>query len=462
MKSPIGEVTQDENLETQKASGYMYYIIYSTVNIIITLPIRENFKKTKYLTSDAHYLQSMLRALILNVGFKNKGNEALIASTKDIIWRYIKNVEFLNMGAAKDPDNQIILQPARNPMRSPYPWLYLFECLIIKTLRRCGLQIGVPKKSKLRVLDEIDVVINSGGDQLSGEKTPGSSFLNIIYALLLDKPVVLFAESLGYYKSPINRIVSRYVFQRVKLILVREELSKQYLLGNGVDETKIHVTADPAFILPPAGKSRTEEILRMENISDIPTPIVGINPSGLISKYLNDPTKSEEHYIRSMAHTIDHLVETKGVSVILIPHVYSTKNDDRMAADKILKAVSNRNSVFQICGEYSASELKGIIGLCEIFVGARMHATIAATSLCIPTVGIAYSHKMHGIIGKTLGLEQYIIDIDKLDESILKTTIDAVWSDRTAIREHLKAVMPEVIEKAFKNGYYFSKFIESN
>lgn len=39
-----------------------------------------------------------------------------------------------------------------------------------------------------------------------------------------------------------------------------------------------------------------------------------------------------------------------------------------------------------------------------------MHATISSTSMLVPTIAIAYSHKIPGVIGEVLGNE-YIIDI---------------------------------------------------
>ena len=402
----------------------------------------------------------IMKVLILNAGVKNKGNEALVASTVMIVRKYMNNIEFMYMGSEKSQNIHIIPQLAQNLMKSPYPWFFLLKCFSVKILRRWGFKTKISKKSKLDIFTDVDVVINSGGDQLSGEKFIGSSFLNILYPIFLDKPIVLFAESLGNYKNPITKCIGKYIFKKANLILVRENLSKDYLISVGVNLNKIYVTADPAFILPSASNSRINEILDLENIQKISYPIIGINPSGSISKYLSDPNKSKEHLIRSIADTIDYLIETKGVSIILIPHVYTPESDDRDIIQKIYENVTNTQNVFKITQEYSAEELKGIISLCDIFIGARMHATIAATSLCIPTVGIAYSHKMYGIIGKTLGLEDYIIDINNLDQNTLKTTIDDVWSKKILIKKHLEQVIPEVKEKSFMNGYYFKQYIE--
>jgi len=403
-----------------------------------------------------------MKILILNVGKTNKGNEALVSSTKIIIQKYLPGVEFFNIGSEKRNDLYIFPQPAKNPIKSPYPWLYLLECMIIKILRLFGLKCNISRKSKLFVFDDSDIIINSGGDQLSGEKIVGSSFLNILYAILLNKPIVLFGESLGYYRHLVNQIVGKYVFDNAKLILVREELSKEYLLNLGIDARKIFVTADPAFILPPAPTSRIDEILHLEGIQEMSGPIVGLNPSGMIVKFLTDPKKNEEYYVQLLVDVINYLTGTKKASILLIPHVYSSGSDDRKIISKIINNMSNQERIFHISQEYSAAELKGIVGLCAMFIGARMHATIAATSLCIPTIGIAYSHKMHGIIGKSLGLERFVIDINDLTSDNLRKTIDTLWNERTEIRKHLEMRIPEIINIAYSNGQILGQCLESN
>ena len=403
-----------------------------------------------------------MKALILNFDPKNKGNEALVSSTKFVINQFEDDIKFINMGGMKDAmysQNAIIPLPAETVL-DPDAWLYLLECFVVKVLRRYGFNASLPNISRVRIYDDVDVVINSGGDYLSGEKFTLCGFLNIIYALWLGKPVVLFAESLGYYRYLLNRIVGRYVFENVNLILVREDLSKEYLLKIGIDPEKVHVTADPAFLLSPAPRSRIDEILRSENIIMTSGPVIGINPSGLISRY-RDPVKSEESYTQSMISVIDHLIETRDANVLLIPHVYTPGSDDRRIIGEIIKNVNNPQRVFQIKNEYTAAELKGIIQLCDIFIGSRMHATIAATSLYIPTVGIAYSHKMNGILGSLLDMDQYIIRINQLNDTRLIEITDLVWSNRTAIKEHLEETMPRVKEKALLNGYYFSKFLKN-
>ena len=52
---------------------------------------------------------------------------------------------------------------------------------------------------------------------------------------------------------------------------------------------------------------------------------------------------------------------------------------------------------------HTASEYKGLISNCFVFIGARTHSTIASRSSYVPTVAIAYSVKAYGILKDIFG-----------------------------------------------------------
>jgi len=405
----------------------------------------------------------MTKMLILNVGWSNKGNCALVNSTIETIERFIPDVQFTLMGTETDQSElQIKKQVAFVPLKSPYPWLYIFKSYFIYILKRLGMHIPISKNSRLFEYYNTDIVINSGGDQTSGEHGFGlGTFMNILYAVLLDKPVVLYGESLGYFRNPLFNSIAKFVFNRTKLILVRENLSKKYLDDNRITKPKIYVTADPAFLLKASPQSRVFEILYAEGIGEIQKPFIGINPSGLISKFREEGQKAEKDIASIIAKVIDNLAENLKATMILIPHVYTSGVDDRIAIDHIFCEVKSKSKVKIIKNEYTPQELKGIIGQCDLFIGARMHATIAATSMLVPTVGIAYSHKMHGIIGEMLGQEKYVLDIKGLDYESLISTINDAWENRGKIRKELEVKIPMVKEKAMLNGKFVKELLDS-
>ena len=153
-----------------------------------------------------------------------------------------------------------------------------------------------------------------------------------------------------------------------------------------------------------------------------------------------------------MSKVVDNLIENLDANILMVPHVYTSGSDDRLSIKNILKDVKHKSNVYIVENEYTAQELKGIIGRCDLFIGMRMHSTIASTSMLVPTVGIAYSHKMHGIIGNMLGQNKYIVDINNFGYDQLISTIYECWDNRDIIKKELEIKIPQVKEKALFNG----------
>ena len=413
----------------------------------------------------------MTKMLILNAERTNKGTLALVYSTMETIKKVIPNAEFYFMGPYKVDHNELRIKKQvgwglsiKKPHYTIVSLLYLFKCVCIYIFRKFGIHIPISKNSRLFDYYDSNIVINSGGDTLSGEGGIGSlgSFINILYAILLNKPVVLYGESIGYYNNPVVNSIAKFVFDRTKLIIVREDLSKRYLDDNNINNPKVYITTDSAFLLDQASQSHVFEILSEEGINEVQTPVIGINLSGLISRFRGKKhQKAEKELADIMARVIDNLVENLNATIIMIPHVYTPKVDDRIAINRIFQNAKNKSKVKTIKNEYTPQELKGIIGQCDLFIGARMHATIASTSMLVPTVGIAYSHKMHGIIGEMLGQEKYVIDIKELDYESLISTINDAWENREKIRKELEVKIPQVKEKAMLNGKLVKELVDS-
>ena len=165
-----------------------------------------------------------------------------------------------------------------------------------------------------------------------------------------------------------------------------------------------------------------------------------------------------------MARTVDYLIDTLNATIVFIPHVTERwGNDDRTVADDICKIVIHKQKIVSIKNEYTAEEIKGIIGQCDLFIGARMHATIASTSMCVPTVAIAYSHKTHGIIGEMLGYNNYVLDVRNrsFDYDVLVSTTNDVWNNRLKIRKELELKMKHIKQRALLNSKLVKALIET-
>ena len=343
----------------------------------------------------------------------------------------------------------------------------LFRCAIWAMLHNFGLNVNRSLcGKKLQEYYDADIVLNTGGDVLTEDYGfPFSHFVNLLFAILLDKPVVICAESLGPYKKNLSKLIAKFIFNRTKLITLREERSLRHLQEIGVNKPPIYVTADVAFTLEPASDQRIKEILIKEGIDEY-RPLIGISVSRIISNYgfpeLKNRKDKYNEYVKLTSKVIDYLVDILNATIVFVPHVIGPgDNGDRIVADDICKLIKNKDKIVSIKEEYTPEELKGIIGQCDLFIGARMHATIASTSMLVPTVAIAYSDKTHGIIGKMLGYEPYVLDAKDLSYDKLISKINDAWENREEIKKDLNVKIKTIKERALLNGKLVKEVVDS-
>ena len=126
-------------------------------------------------------------------------------------------------------------------------------------------------------------------------------------------------------------------------------------------------------------------------------PLVGIALSRLLGHRFRP--RDPDQFEALIATVADYLIEQKGVTVILVSHVLGPgeERDDRVMARSVYRKLENKTGARLLDGDYRPEELKGVIGRCQLFLGLRMHANIAALAMGVPTFAIAYSRKTHGI-----------------------------------------------------------------
>ena len=319
--------------------------------------------------------------------------------------------------------------------------------------------------------------------------------MDLLLGVFLKKPVIIWAQSLGPFRSKLTARLARFVLNRVALITVREEISLSHLQQLGVSVPPIYVTADSAFLLQPATEEKAKEILSKAGIDGSDRSLIGmtIGWSNRISEtnttwYLR-PMKSVfrassmilpksmlefarrqiGHFgrldiasypkVREAAQIVDYLVEKLDATVVLVPHDYNPGADDRILLGEILQSVKQRNRVRLLTGDYSAPEIKAVIGQCDLFIGGKMHSSIAATSMCVPTVAIQYNHKFYGIM-RLLGQEEYVCD--KLIAEEVEARVDQAWAGRERIRGELEANIGIVKQRARYNAELVADLLNSD
>lgn len=226
-----------------------------------------------------------------------------------------------------------------------------------------------------------------------------------------------------------------------KLIIARESITYNALLGAGIDRNKLRLFPDPAFTL------ETEEVILPKEFEEGNT--VGLN----ISPMVLNLEKKDGVLLNSYRDLVKHIIDATDMQIAFIPHVVWDRNDDRIPLRKLYEEFKDTGRVC-IIEDDNCKRLKGYISKCSLFIGARTHATIAAYSSYVPTLVIGYSVKSKGIATDLFGTyDRFVLPVQELEESAqLLERFEWLRVKSDDIKEHLKLVIPEYIENARKNA----------
>lgn len=253
---------------------------------------------------------------------------------------------------------------------------------------------------------------------------------------LTGKPFVLLPQTYGPFRTRLGRYLARDILKRADCIFSRDRKGLAVVSELAAASDRPRLCPDVAFILD-ADRPHTQQTMQIEQAQSDGRSIVGINISGLLyhGGYSGDNMFGLACDYRSLIHSLLSSCCLRFDLVLLVPHVLPVAEhgieDDHAAASLVMEQLppSERKKTLLLDPVYNQNETKYLIGLCAFFIGSRMHATIAALSQGIPTIGLAYSDKFAGVFD-TVGVGACVIDLRQNDEQHSLQKIDAIALER--------------------------------
>ena len=358
--------------------------------------------------------------------------------------------------------------------------------------------LGNPAAERMRHAD--GVLDITGGDSftdLYGRRRFDTSAAVKRLVLRLGRRLILLPQTYGPYRDPRHREIAAEICRQATLAWARDERSfamLRDLAGDAFDPTRHLSGVDVAFALEarrPASTCSGHIMARLvdrevrdregacsqaadvvavsacrpvSGVAPRQREIIGLNVSGLI---WHDPAAMRVRYgfradyravVLGFLRRI--LLETDA-DVLLVPHVLTPPGhyeSDPGANEAVLDALRNDadrrvaraadERVAAVPSRYDhPAEMKWIISRCDWFCGMRMHACIAALSSGVPTAGVAYSAKTQGVF-ETCGVGDAVVDPRALDTATAVEALFAVWAERAAFGERVRAVVDVVCRQA--------------
>lgn len=394
--------------------------------------------------------------LIGHAGFYNRGCEAIVRGTIEIIKHYIPNSEITLCSYRADEDTIIarekdikidtIVPAMRGAKKRSLAWLW-------QTFNRRILSFNMPLHDYLHLSSyrEHDAVVSIGGDNFTDDYGMADVFFSsMIYAKKAGAKTVIWAGSIGPFKDKKAAQTRAKIMTGIDLITVREDLTVKYLQSLGVTDN-VRRIADPAFLVPCSKPSNPSFEFCKSNLT------VGIGMSSLISRYGIKP----DAYIRAFADFICYLWKSLDACVVLVPHVIG-KNpavNDIATCNKVQALLPTSCPIMILNENYDACEMKYCISQCDSFIGARTHSTIASLSMGIPTISIGYSSKAWGINKQLLSTDGFVIPINEVSCSRLITSFNKLQGKKDEVKRQLHDRLPSIRSLAMKGGEYLVEIL---
>lgn len=324
-------------------------------------------------------------------------------------------------------------------------------CRYFPTLR----QRLAPNESTLGVLLRGDLFCDiTGGDSFSdiyGFKRFRRSLLRKYICQMTGKPFILLPQTYGPFTSKLSGVLASRVLNNASMIYARDRQGVGIVWELIGPAAPVKLCPDVAFILN-AYRPDTALVRQLEAFRAAGTKLLGLNISGLL--HSGGYTQANMFglacdYPALIKDLLNMFCKMPDWQVVLVPHVLPMADyaveDDLVAAENALAELSPelQTRVLVLERGYDQNETKYCIGLCDFFIGSRMHATIAALSQGIPSIGLAYSPKFAGVF-ETAGMADCVLDLRTMNMRQVIQEVRSIFANRKAISEVLSRTIPQV------------------
>lgn len=306
----------------------------------------------------------------------NKGCEALTFSFVNMLTDIygddieITNYSYSELGLIPELYPEINFFIRRPHIKSPLDWFRL--------------------KKHMSELDVIfDVTFGDGFSDIYGKKWNITTDILKQIALWSKTPLVLLPQTYGPYKNKLLRNWAVQIVKNATLAFSRDTQSSEEMRIYGCD--KVIPATDLAFALP---YNKNLYAIGKDKFN------VGMNVSSLLWDGGHN-IKLKTDYKEYCRKIISHLALQPDVEIHLIPHVIDTQHYEALENDSRVCQLLHDEFPFTILAPNFATpvEAKSYISNMNLFIGARMHATIGAMSSGVPVIPFSYSKKFEGLFG---------------------------------------------------------------
>lgn len=339
-------------------------------------------------------INEMNSILLIGIsGVYNLGCEAIIRGTVYILKSINPNIRITYASYNYGEDVKSLSGCEVNVVERPRKRKWSFKNISRKLLSFVGIDL-ILDFDDISIISGYDAVFSVGGDIYTLNRD-GSYCKGLISFAdkCIDRgiPYILWGCSVGPFESnpQIKNIFVRHL-KRIHLIVAREYSTIHYLKTLGIS-ANVCFAPDPAFFVSDSGPVYEKK--------QIPIKTIGINLSPLSGLHYYNSVSEAVLFQKSVIENL--LLNNSEISILLIPHVFSTdlNDNDYFYLKKIRDQMSDslKDRITLVEPGYGFVSMKFFLRKCDVLVSARMHCSINAITVGTPAIFLSYSEKSKGM-----------------------------------------------------------------
>ncbi|MEM1116389.1 MAG: polysaccharide pyruvyl transferase family protein [Bacteroidota bacterium] len=244
----------------------------------------------------------------------------------------------------------------------------------------------------------------------------------------------------------------REVLGAVDVVTVRDELSADRLRALGLTR-EIAVTADPVVPLATSWRSRRETADRLR---------VVVAPRALYTaaSEVTHPARFEA-LLGAFAEVLDHLQEAHDARVTCIALRTRPGDDDREVCREIAARMQGGSRVEIVDDEDPTThDILGRLCHADLQIGMRLHATVMAVGLGVPSLAVAYMPKVRGFMA-SLGQQAFCAAPEAATGAWMIDRAEAALAERDRLGAALQRHTDRMAAAYAENGTFLDRLVEA-
>lgn len=324
----------------------------------------------------------------------------------------------------------------------------------------------------IKALLECEYVIDVSGDMWgdNAEHVGHQRFLvdclKMKAAQILKRKTILYAVTPGPFSKADENAIAKDVFEKFDLVLVREKVSLKNLQKWGYSTKNVKWAPCPSFLFEPNAAYSSKWTQEIERKHAEGEKVIGFTFGGFnmpVGPY--DMWPRDEKQYEVFLQLIEHIVHNLHAHVVLFshtngfdlpPHFKLINGRDFIILERFYQIIIEhmpelQSHVTLIDEPLLPCDIKKVISEMDMLITGRVHASVAATSMCVPTVymeydrNVIYSDKMTGF-SEQIGMERFVSAPS--DFQMLKSKVDECYENLDEVKGQLENVIPKIKDLA--------------